>query len=70
MDTTAQHPIGESLTERQAADHLGVSPGTLANWRSSGAVRVPFVRLGRAVRYRRSDLERFLAANTVGGVEA
>jgi excisionase family DNA binding protein len=60
----------EVLNDRQAAAFLGVSPGTLANWRSQGTVGVPYLRLGRAVRYRRSDLERYLSAKTVGAVEA
>jgi predicted DNA-binding transcriptional regulator AlpA len=51
--------------QRQAAELLGLSPATLASWRSRG--RGPaFLRLGgRAIRYRRSDLERFLERERV-----
>lgn len=39
----------------QLAKHLGVTTGTLANWRSKG--RGPaFVRAGRSIRYRPSDV--------------
>jgi predicted site-specific integrase-resolvase len=41
------------MTEKQVARLLGLSPHTLAVWRSSGRVRIPYVKLGRAVRYRR-----------------
>lgn len=56
----------EVLNDRQAAAFLGVSPGTLANWRSQGTVGVPYVRLGRAVRYRVRDLQAFLDRQTIG----
>jgi predicted DNA-binding transcriptional regulator AlpA len=54
------------LTEREAAAFLNIGMATLANWRSTGRVVIPCVRLGRAVRYRVSDLEQFIAAQTVG----
>lgn len=54
------------LTERETAAYLAIGMASLANWRSTGKVNIPCVRLGRAVRYRVSDLERFIAAQTVG----
>ena len=59
----------ELLTPRETALFLSVDTGTLANWRSAGTVRLPFVRLGRAIRYRVRDLQRFLDAQTVGAAE-
>ncbi len=51
------------LTENDAADVLGVSPRTLANWRSRGG-GPHFVRLnGKAIRYRASDLDDFIEKN-------
>jgi hypothetical protein len=54
------------LTPPQAAAHLSVSVGTLANWRTAGK-GPSFVRLGSspkaAIRYRKSALERFAADN-------
>lgn len=52
------------LTTYQAAEILQLDPGTLCNWRSC-RTGPPFVRVGRAVRYRRSDLERFVRAGAV-----
>jgi len=54
----------ELLDEKAAADLLQLAPGTLSVWRSTGRYRIPFVKVGRRVRYRRSDLEAWLASRT------
>ena len=52
----------EMLTDREAAPLLGLSPHTLARWRWAG--RGPqYVKLGKAVRYRRCDLIAFAEAH-------
>ena len=49
------------LTTREAAALLGVSKAFLERDRWAGA-RIPFVRLGtRAVRYRRTDIDIYVA---------
>jgi hypothetical protein len=53
------------LTEVQAAEELGVEPVTLQVWRSTRRYDLPYVKVGRLVRYRRSAIEQFLAARTV-----
>ncbi len=53
------------LTEVQAAELLGLSVRTLQSWRITGSTKIPFVRCGRAVRYRRGDLQAWIKANTV-----
>ena len=53
------------LTEDQAAEYIGVTPGTLSVWRSTGRYALPFVKCGRLVRYRMSDLDAFLERRTV-----
>jgi len=61
------------LTEAQAAEVLGCKGQTLRVWRSTGRHELRFVKVGRLVRYRLSDLERWLAARTVtstGGAQA
>ena len=52
----------ELLDEKQAAEHLTVSPGTLSVWRSTGRYNLPFVKVGRMVRYRLTDLNAWLEA--------
>ena len=54
----------ELLDEKAAAEILQVAPGTLSVWRSTGRYGIPFVKVGRRVRYRRSDLEVWLASRT------
>ena len=53
----------DSLSPQAAAALLNVPPGTLAQWRSSGRVPLPYLKLGGLIRYRRADLEAFVAAN-------
>lgn len=50
------------LTEQQAAEVLCIRPGTLACWRVTKRYPLPYVKIGRSVRYRRSDLEAFAAS--------
>lgn len=53
------------LTDMQVSALLGVAPPTLAAWRCNGRVQgLTFVKIGKAVRYRRADVERFIEANS------
>ena len=52
------------LTEHEAAIYLDVTPGTLSVWRSTGRYNVPFIKVGRNVRYKRNDLEAWLNQRT------
>ena len=46
----------ELLDDKAAAALLDVTPGTLSVWRSTGRYALPFLKVGRKVRYRRVDL--------------
>ena len=48
--------------DKQAAEYLTVSAGTLSVWRSTGRYALPFVKVGRMVRYRLADLDAWLDA--------
>ena len=50
------------LSEKEAADKLGLSPSTLRNWRWKGEGPA-HLKLGGAVRYRPEDLQGFLLRN-------
>ena len=52
------------LTPSEAADLLGVREQTLAVWRCTGRHELPFVKVGRRVKYRASDLEKWLLDRT------
>ena len=54
------------LTREQAAAYLGVSPRTLAVWKSTGRYNLPCVRIGRLAKYRKADLDAFIARSVVG----
>lgn len=47
----------------EAAHFLAVSPSTLYGW--VWQRRIPFVKVGRAVRFDMADLERFVAQNRI-----
>ncbi|WP_259015521.1 helix-turn-helix domain-containing protein [Emticicia fluvialis] len=51
---------GKLLSRKEAAKFLGISPNTLAVWASTGRYNLNFIRVGRLVRYRTSDLRLFL----------
>ena len=48
------------VNDQDAADILGVSKGTLQVWRSTGRYNIPYIKTGRNVRYRVSDLMKLL----------
>lgn len=52
------------LTEMQAAEILDVSPGTLAVWRCTKRYKIPYIKIGRNVRYSHTALQEWLASST------
>src|SRR5689334_11321449 len=57
----ADGQIESLMTEQEAAAILRVTVKTLQGWRYRGG-GPPFIKIGRCVRYRRRDLEIFVAA--------
>mgnify|MGYP006276325739 CR=1 len=53
------------VTTEEAAAMLGTEASTLVTWRCTKAVKVPYVKIGRSVRYRMHDLGEFIEQNTV-----
>jgi len=62
MEQTAQED--RLLTAREAARELRLAPNTLAKWRARERQPLPFIRVGRVVRYRQADLHAYIAAHT------
>ncbi len=62
MRTADQETIEPLLTDREAEALLHVHRGFLPKDRI-GAARIPFVKIGRAVRYRPSDIRAFIDAS-------
>lgn len=55
----------ELLDSDQAANYIGVTPGTLEVWRCTKRYHIPFIKVGRLVRYRKSELDNFLEQRTI-----
>ena len=67
-----EHPASASLAtnsvlidEKQLCAELGISSVTATKWRAKAA-GPPFIKVGRLVRYRRADVEAWLASRTIG----
>jgi len=56
----------ELLSRKEAADYLGVTEQTLAIWKCTGRYNLAYVKIGRLVKYRRSDLNAFINRNSSG----
>jgi predicted site-specific integrase-resolvase len=53
------------LDEDEVAEMIGVRPQTLAVWRCTGKYDLPFVRVGRLVRYQIQDVLEWLQSRRV-----
>lgn len=63
-DTLPQGDDG-LLTTADAARMLDVTPGTLEVWRATKRYPLPHVKIGRNVRYRKSDVLAFIQSRTI-----
>lgn len=61
----AMGPQRRLLREGEAAEYLGTTPGALRADRHAPGMAIPFVKLGRAVRYDLAELERLIEQRTV-----
>jgi excisionase family DNA binding protein len=70
------HPIlasllrSDLLTTEQAAAYLGVNPRTLEVWRCTKRHAIPYIKVGRLVKYRKAELDLWLSRQTVGATAA
>lgn len=65
----ANETAGRLLSRQEAAAYLGVKPGTLASWHTTGRYNLPVIHVGRLPKYRLSDLERWLEGRSTAPVE-
>ncbi len=56
-----------TLGTKAAAEFLGLKEQTLHSWRCNRRYPLSFIRVGRRIRYRISDLEKFLTDRTDDG---
>jgi len=52
------------LTPNKVAEILGVTVGTLSVWRATKRYPLPYIKIGRKVFYKASDIEKFITART------
>ena len=55
------------FSRKEAARYLVIAPQTLAVWACTGRYNLPYIKIGHRVRYRKSDLNEFIARNLKGG---
>jgi excisionase family DNA binding protein len=53
------------LTDRKVAEKLSVSTRTVIDWRNAG--KIPFIRIGRSIRYRPESIAALLEKLEIGG---
>jgi predicted DNA-binding transcriptional regulator AlpA len=58
-------PSSPLLDEKQTAELLNVTPGTLSVWRCTRRYPLPYIKVGRSVKYRLADIEAFISSRTV-----
>jgi predicted site-specific integrase-resolvase len=56
MEHTVEEPLWD---QEETAAHLSINARTLEGWRYTGRVELPYVKIGRAVRYRPEDVRAF-----------
>jgi len=74
-NTPSVSPLGQQLlgtaglmSNIEAAKYMDVAPNTLNVWRCNKRYNIPFVKVGGRVKYRKEDLDAWLASRTVRGL--
>jgi hypothetical protein len=57
-------------TPKHTAQYLEIAEDTLSVWRCTGRVNLPYVKIGRSVRYRPEDVKAFISRSTKGNLGA
>lgn len=45
------------MNQAEAAKYLGTTVGTLNTWRHYGKQKIPYIKWGNRIRYRKTDLD-------------
>lgn len=67
MQSEVNNTASRLLTETEACEYLRVRPRQLFNWRMTGLV--PFIRIGRAIRFRVPDLDAAIDRMTINPIQ-
>ena len=52
------------LTQEEAAQYLNTTVGTLNTWRHHGKHKIPYIKWGNRIRYKKHDLDAWISAHT------
>ena len=64
-DAFIENKLDKLLTPEEVASILGVSVNTLNVWRCAKRYNLPYIKLGRSVRYRYEDVQHFIKSREV-----
>ncbi len=53
------------LTDKQLTEYLQIAEGTLAVWRCEKRYTLAFIKVGRSIRYRFSDVKKWLNSQEI-----
>lgn len=53
------------MTQAELAQYLNTTVAVLNTWRSIGRLKIPYIKYGRNLRYRKSDIDKWLESQTV-----
>ena len=56
--------MNEIMKTQEVADYLNVKKQTLEVWRSKNINKIPYIKVGASVRYRRTDVEKWIQRQT------
>lgn len=65
MNKSDSHNLNKLLPDIQTAKILDTTTGTLAVWRSTGRIDLPYIKVGKNVRYRYGDILDFIDRHTM-----
>ena len=66
--SNAGQPEANLFDNRVAAHYIDVKPQTLDVWRCTKRYEIPYIKVGRLIKYRKSDLDAWLNSRTVSSV--
>lgn len=52
------------MTQKETAAYLGTTVGSLNTWRATGKHKIPYIIWGRSIRYRKEDLDAWIAEHS------
>jgi excisionase family DNA binding protein len=64
MNVPRKDPL---FSRAKAAEYLGLATQTLAAWSHNNRYDLPYIKVGRLVKYEQSALDAFIARHRVGG---